>query len=127
VFLHHQERRLIDEHGKPRRELLTRADLFVLQFRKWLTRYGGGGPWGNMKLSESNVTKQHLLDRYTHTTSLKLIVVIAALRAVTVSGSQCCASAVVTCAHELKLFVADVLTVRFITMSNAAVCNADCD
>jgi hypothetical protein len=53
----------MDESGKPRKELLIRSDLFVLQFRSWLAQYGGGGPWGNMKLSKSNATKEEILDR----------------------------------------------------------------
>lgn len=52
IFLAVQERRLVMREGDStaswakRYYLPTKADLFVGQFKKWLGRFGGGGPFG---------------------------------------------------------------------------------
>eukprot|EP00624_Nannochloropsis_granulata_P003534 evm.model.NODE_27969_length_46271_cov_24.043224.5 len=52
IFLAVQERRLVMGEGDStaswakRYYLPTKADLFVAQFRKWIEKFGGGGPFG---------------------------------------------------------------------------------
>lgn len=47
----------------------SRADSYVLGFRTWLDKFGGGGPWGQIDDAFVNqmpprLTKHELLDRY---------------------------------------------------------------
>jgi hypothetical protein len=74
IFLAVQERRLVMKEGDTTASwnknyyLPTKADLFIAQFRKWVSQYGGGGPFGPLTkhdLSEIDLrTPELLLNRY---------------------------------------------------------------
>ncbi|CAN0046095.1 unnamed protein product [Discosporangium mesarthrocarpum] len=74
IFLHRQERRLLERGGawSSAYHMPARADLYVGSFRSWLERHAGEGPFGPLHLRlggrESKGMGQEggleLLDRY---------------------------------------------------------------
>ena len=73
VFLHEQERvlkaKLQNEGTNASRYsklcyLPTKADLFVLEYHKWLGSYANSGPWGPDYELPPPLSHEDLLDRY---------------------------------------------------------------